>query len=316
MNNVHMHTLDLNLLRVFDALLEERSVTRAGARLGLSQSAVSHALSRLRRVIGDDLFTRTASGMTPTPRARDLGPGVHAALAHLQAALAPPHFDPLVSDRRFVVVAGGYACAVVVPDLVARMNEVAPRCELVVIEAAPDPLDQLDLRRADFVMGASRALPNRFGADVVVEDTLVWAVRRGHPLTRSAVDLETLAATQQVLIGRDRALFDEGRSVQAAWDEASGFEAALRAKGLTRRIGVTVPDSYSALSIIRRSNMAALIPRRLAIISLQAGFIETLETPYQSPTVSLALMYLRERLGEPALGWMQGLILEISSTLP
>src|SRR5260221_569745 len=92
---------DLNLLRVFDVLLEERSVTRTGARLGLTQSAVSHALNRLRYMLGDELFARGPGGMQPTPRAVEMGPQVHAALNQLQAALAPSDFDPATSEPRF-----------------------------------------------------------------------------------------------------------------------------------------------------------------------------------------------------------------------
>src|SRR5690242_3185465 len=97
--------LDLNLLRVFDVLLEERSVTRTGARLGLTQSAVSHALNRLRYVLEDDLFVRGSAGMSPTPRAVEMGPQVHAALNQLQSALAPSDFHALTTERRFAVVA-------------------------------------------------------------------------------------------------------------------------------------------------------------------------------------------------------------------
>jgi DNA-binding transcriptional LysR family regulator len=87
MNSMHLTNLDLNLLRVFDVLLEERSVTRAGARLGLTPSAVSHALSRLRYHLGDELFRRDAQGMKPTRRALEIGPSLHAALGQLQSAL-------------------------------------------------------------------------------------------------------------------------------------------------------------------------------------------------------------------------------------
>src|SRR6478609_7113684 len=115
-----MTTPDLNLLRVLDVMLEERSVTRTGARLGLTQSAVSHALNRLRYALGDDLFVRGFSGMQPTPRAADMGAQVHAALVQLQAALAPSDFSPAASERRFSLVAGSYPCAVLAPALVNR----------------------------------------------------------------------------------------------------------------------------------------------------------------------------------------------------
>src|ERR1700761_2637972 len=126
--------LDLNLLRVFDVLLDERSVTRTGARLGLTQSAVSHALNRLRYVLGDELFVRGPAGMQPTPRAVEMGPQVHAALNQLSAALAPSDFDPATSERRFTVVAGAYASAILAPALAGRLSETAPHCELLIAE--------------------------------------------------------------------------------------------------------------------------------------------------------------------------------------
>src|SRR6185369_3637112 len=100
--------LDLNLLRVFDVMIEERSVTRTGARLGLTQSAVSHALNRLRYAMNDDLFVRGPAGMQPTPRAVEMGPQIHAALNQLLSALSPADFDPATSERRFVIVSGAY----------------------------------------------------------------------------------------------------------------------------------------------------------------------------------------------------------------
>src|ERR1700754_4162455 len=126
------HNLDLNLLRVLDVMLEERSVTRAGARLGLTQSAVSHALNRLRYLLNDDLFVRGPSGMQPTPRAVEMGPQVHAALNQLQAALAPSDFDPATTERRFAVVAGAYASAVLAPPLASRLAEAAPQADLMI----------------------------------------------------------------------------------------------------------------------------------------------------------------------------------------
>src|SRR3954451_20260147 len=112
MNVPHLRTLDLNLLRVFVALLDEGSVTRAGARLGLTQSAVSHALNRLRYTLNDELFVRGPARLQPTRRALEIGPQVHAALPQLQTAIEPGGFDPATSDRRFTIAAGAYACAV------------------------------------------------------------------------------------------------------------------------------------------------------------------------------------------------------------
>ena len=126
MSEMHFNQLDLNLLRVFDALLDERSVTRAGDRLRLSQSAVSHALGRLRLTLDDELFVRRSTGMEPTPRALEIGPALHTALLQMQTALAPAGFDPATTERRFTISAGPYGCAVLMPLVVHTLQEQAP----------------------------------------------------------------------------------------------------------------------------------------------------------------------------------------------
>src|SRR5665213_1513409 len=189
-----MTTADLNLLRVFDVLLEERNVTRAGARLGLTQSAVSHALNRLRYALNDELFIRGPSGMQPTQRALEMGPQVHAALNQLQAALTYPDFDPRRSERRFSVAAGAYACAVLAPALVSRLSEDAPLVELVIVDRAGDVADRLDARRLDFVVGGIANAPERFARDAILVETMAWVVSRTHPLANApSVTLEALA---------------------------------------------------------------------------------------------------------------------------
>src|SRR5579864_7532393 len=141
--------LDLNLLRVFDVMLEERNVTRAGARLGLTQSAVSHALNRLRYALNDELFVRGPSGMHPTARAVEMGPQVHAGLMQLQAAVAPADFSPVTSERRFVLASGSYSSAVLTPSLVGRMATEAPLAELSIESYTVDVFDRLDAHRVD-----------------------------------------------------------------------------------------------------------------------------------------------------------------------
>ena len=149
MSELHFSNLDLNLLRIFDALLEERSVTRAGERLGLTQSAVSHALGRLRHLLGDPLFTRKSGGVEPTPRALEIGPALHAALRQLEEALSPTVFDPLTAERRFTLAAGPYACTILVPALVERLHQAAPKVELLIEAYGLDYHERLDAGRID-----------------------------------------------------------------------------------------------------------------------------------------------------------------------
>jgi DNA-binding transcriptional LysR family regulator len=313
---------DLNLLRVFDVLLEERSVTRAGARLGLTQSAVSHALNRLRYTLGDELFVRGPAGMQPTPRAVEMGPQVHAALNQLQAALAPSDFDPATSERRFAVVTGAYASAILAPPLASRLAQVAPQSELMIAELALDVLERLDARRVDFLIGSVLAAPDRFARETILTETLVWVVRKAHPVFQGeAIDLETLVSTPHVVIARNLpGLIEEGGErrpfvSRASWEDAGAFEAALAARGLTRRVGVSVPDTYTALAVASRTDMATLIPRRLAMLSAQGGRVKLIEPPYESPSVDVSLLYLRERLAEPAIVWMRDLIRAVAATL-
>ena len=118
--SVRFDSLDLNLLRVFEALMDERSATRAGTRLGLTQSAISHALNRLRYVLKDELFVRGPDGMQPTERAAEIAPRLRQGLLQLQLALSPSEFIPERTDRRFTIACTEYAGAVIIPPLIAE----------------------------------------------------------------------------------------------------------------------------------------------------------------------------------------------------
>ena len=314
---------DLNLLRVFDVLLEERSVTRTGARLGLTQSAVSHALNRLRYAMSDELFVRGPAGMQPTPRAVEMGPQVHAALNQLQAALAPADFDPATSERRFSVVTGAYASAVLAPPgLASRLAEAAPRAELTIAELALNVLERMDARRIDFMVGSVLAAPERFDRETILTEQLVWVVRAGHPTFQDVrVDLQRLVSVPHVVMARSMpGLLEDGGErrafvSRASWEDAGAFEVALASHGLTRQVGVSVPDTYTALAIASRTDMATLIPRRLALLSAQGGRVRLIDPPYESPSVDISLVYLRERLAEPAIAWMRDQIRAVASGL-
>lgn len=315
-----LQSLDLNLLRVLDVLLEERSVTRAGARLALSQSAVSHALGRLRHMLGDELFVRGPDGMRPTPRALEIGPQVHAALGQLQSALGPREFDPATSQRRFTIAAGAYSCAVLAPALVQRLAETAPGIELEIAEYNADAIERMDAREVDFLIGGMLSGPGRFARELLLQEELTWVIRASSPLARlPSVDLEALTSVPHIVISRRLRSGDtrveRGLVTRASWEDAGAFDAALAAAGLQRRVGVTVPDTYSALAIASRSDMATLIPRRLALLSAQGGKLKLIEPPYVSTPVEIGLSFLRDRLSEPSLTWMRDQLHEVARSL-
>jgi len=309
MNSMHIASLDLNLLRVFDVLLEERSVTRAGARLGLTPSAVSHALSRLRYHMGDELFRRDAQGMQPTRKALEIGPSLHSALAQLQSALTPADFDPTVSDHRFNVVAGPYACAILMPAVVAELQSRAPGVLLRIAENPPDLVEQLDSGQVDFVVASFATAPERFARERLINEALTWVVRVGHPICDGPVRLEDLVAVPHVVVvGRREGAGRPAINLRASWEDFGAFESELAKRGLRRRVGVVVPDTFSAVTIVARSEMAALIPRRLALLSAQSGRLALIDPPYETPPVDVTLLYRKDRLAEPPVAWMRDLI--------
>ena len=324
MHDLHFGSLDLNLLRVLDALLQERSVTRAGTRLGLTQSAVSHALSRLRYALGDELFIRSASGMQPTVRALEIGPAVHAALLQLHTALAVSDFEPALTERSFTVLAGPYACAVLIPALVGRLRAEAPLSSLRIGSVGSRLIEPLDSGRADVAIGGFDGAPERFAYEPIIGETLVWVVRAGHPAAGGRISLKTLAEIPHVLIGAlpgqgaadaDGAGGEAGLRRRSSWEDSGVLDRTLAAQGLSRRIGVIAPDSFSALAIASRTDMAALLPARLAEISIQAGRVVLLRTPYVSPPVEIGLLYRRDRATDPAQAWFLDLVREAAAAL-
>lgn len=314
-----MPSPDLNLLRVFDVLLEERSVTRTGARLGLTQSAVSHALARLRHMLNDELFVRGPTGMQPTPRALEVGTRLHAPMAQLQAALAPAAFDPATTERRFTIATGAYAAAVLAPALIGRLATLAPHAALVVNAYAPDLLEQLDTRASDFVIAGVISAPPRFAHETLIAEELVWAVGPQSPVAgRDAITLADIAAVPHVVVAARAAGEDmarRGLMTRASWDDAGALDAALSSQGLSRRVAATVPDTPTALAVASRSQLATLAPRRFAGAWAAAGVLKLFDLPYPAPDVDVRLMYLRDRLREPAIGWMLRLIEEVAVSL-
>ena len=244
--------IDLNLLRVFEALLEEGGVTRAGRRLGLTQSAVSHALNRLRYVADDPLFVRGAKGMQPTARALEIGARVRLGLAELDRALEPSSFTPATTTRRFNLAGSGYVCTVLGPQLMALQRQSAPDAEVRITPVSSGLVDALDSGRLDLAIGSFGRTPASYAKSLLFQDELVWVMRQGGADT--SLTLERLAAARHVMVaavddpetGRETVI-DQGLERQVMLGGGAAFHSALAAAGTLTPTVRRRPPMASAL---------------------------------------------------------------------
>ncbi len=254
---MNFRTLDLNLLRVFDAVMAEGNITRAAERLAMTQPAVSNALKRLKESLGEELLTRMPSGVKPTAFAEVLWPLVRESLGHLQQALEPAQHDPLAQPRVYRLAMVDAVAALLMPPLMARFQASGARAQ---IEVHPlvnrDPRDLLSRGEVDFALGhfpeavaAMAAQGNQ--APVrhrrLSENRFVCALRRDHPLAQAPLTLDSFCAADHVLVSFS------GR--------AHGFvDQALTSLNRSRRIVLTVNQFFTAALTVVGTDLLTVLP--------------------------------------------------------
>lgn len=246
-----MARLDLNLLRVFDALMAERHVSRAAARLGRSQPAVSHALSKLRRHFGDALLVRNDGAMAPTPRALELGAAVRRALSELDAATAPEtSFDPARAKRSFRLAMSDYNAHSLLPPLMTRLRLEAPGIDLVVHHAgrteAPDMVAKGDI---DLAVGVFPRPPEGVDRELLFRDRMVCIARRGRVPARG-VGLERFRKLPHLLVSFK--------------GEKTGVEQILGPVGKGLRYALIVEHFSSVGPVVAVTDLVAILSERIA----------------------------------------------------
>ncbi|MGZ3427399.1 MAG: LysR family transcriptional regulator, partial [Polyangia bacterium] len=252
MKRVHVEAFDLNLLLAFDALWTERNVTRAARRVGLTQSAMSHALGRLRAQFEDPLFQRTARGLSPTARAHALAPSVTQALTIVRRAVeSPAGFAPSALERTFTVGTTDYGELSILPRLMARLLREAPGVRLVVRPAIGSGERDLLSGAHDLILGVARPEGDGIRGEVLFSDSMVTVLRAGHPAARRPLTLARFAAMPHVLV-----------SPQGEGEAA--VDVALRERGLQRRIALRIPHFLSAPLVIAESDAVITLPERVA----------------------------------------------------
>lgn len=299
--------IDLNLLVVFNAVMDERSATRAGRKIGMSQPAVSNALNRLRHLMRDDLFVRGPEGMRPTARALELEVPIRRALAELEDALDPVSFDPAHAERTFTIATNDYMALTLLPYLAGYLIEEAPGVNIHTIPIEGRLFEKLDAQEADYgIMPLSaNDVPDRFGRLDVGSDHFVCMMRKDHPLARyQDIPLEEYAAARHVLVSHR--------------GDAHGFvDDELANMGLSRRIVIVVNHFGSAPMIVSSSDLIVTVPSRMAEKCTQFFDLHIVPSPISPPSNMIGgVMVWHKRLtNHPAHSWFRQMILRAGRDL-
>lgn len=298
MNEFHID--DLNLLRVLDAVLEDGSATAAARRLGMTQSAVSHALGRLRDQLGDPLVVRGGRGLVPTTRGEGLREPVRRALGELATALAPVRFDPATARVELRVSTVDYATVILLPGIVARVATEAPGVILVVVAGA-DPLPALEQGEADLAIGTPGPATEGMYGQRLFDDRFATVLRGGHPELDAPWDLGTFCRLRHVLI--------------APRGTAGGsVDPHLEALGRARRVVVRVPHFLAAAHVVAGSDAVCTLPERIARRVAPALGLVVRDPPLALPGFSIHQSWHARRHADPALRWLRRLIAEEAAT--
>ena len=261
--------IDLNLLKVFDAVYEDRNLVLAGRRLNLTQSAVSHALARLRELVGDDLFLRTGKGMVPTGRALAMAPALRDSLRRIEATLGVESFFPERSTRRFVMAANDHVTAVIVAPLARALQQTAPGVDLVIRPSTRlDLAEQIDLGRIDLAIGIFSQVPARMNTRTLMTQGEVMLMRKGHPASRRKLSLRdfakyplaTLSVGGQEEGAVDGFIVERGLARQSEMFDRHALEEALAQLQKVPRLRVTVPHALAIPALLRGSDLLSIVP--------------------------------------------------------
>jgi DNA-binding transcriptional LysR family regulator len=296
---------DLNLLRVFDAMMRERSVTRAGEQIGLSQPAVSAALQRLRDLLEDKLFVRLGNDMVPTPRAESLAPGIRDALEGLERLLVSERrFEPSRLERTFTLMGADFFGTLFIPPLMQVLNRHSRGINLRFLDSAAGDVERL--LKDDAI---DMALEREFEPPEYVSYAHLFAspfkivLRADHPAIAGLKPGENLSL--DTLCALDWAI----RSIDGSMN--GWTDAALEKLGRKRRVVLAVPTFHAVVASVKGGDIAAAIPEQFATaVGLSEG-LHVLEMPLAGPTPELRLYWHARRTRDPAHAWLREQIIDL-----
>jgi DNA-binding transcriptional LysR family regulator len=300
--NPDIRKLDLNLLKALDALLDERSVTRAADLLSLTQPAVSGMLNRLRESFDDPLFVRAQRGIVPTLRAEQLATPVKQLLADIEGMLQPQNFDPLTASMTIRIASTDYALRAVVVPFLSALRKKAPNIRVSVQPVDHQELQsQLDRGEIDLALVTPDAITPRLHAIALFDESYVCVMRADHPdALDNTLSLDRFCALDHALVS------PSGGGFHGVTDEA------LEKLGRLRRVTVSVSSFLVLPEILLYCDLIAIVPRRLAIPNVG---LTTLEPPVEIPGFRKTLTWHERTHRDAAHRWVRSLMVETVRTL-
>lgn len=307
MSNIHhinLAAIDLNLLVVFDALMTEQNVTRAGERLGLSQPATSNALGRLRRLLRDDLFIRTAAGLRPTVMAIALQQQLRPALAQIQTALwEQPPFNPATSDRLFAIGMSDYVEFTLLPRLMQVIQTQAPGASLQIRSGdRAKLLALLDSGEIDLACGLFPETSPLHREQLLFEEEYVCVCRQDHPLIGETLSLTDYLAVSHLLV-----------SIKE--DRIGRVDAILADQNQQRHIALSIPHFLAAPFIVAQTDLVATLARRIALPLATHQSLKLFPLPLPMPGFSVFMRWHQATANAPACQWLRSTLATLSRSL-
>lgn len=301
-----LRMLDFGLVAGLEALIEERHVSRAAARLGITQPAMSSALARLRILLGDPLLIRSGQGMVPTSRALALLAPVKRLLAAGREVLSTAEgFEPTSSHEIFRLIGTDYMQIVVLPPLLEKLELAAPGVNLLVRPANPMKVPELLANaQVDLGIGFLRDPPGNLHARLLLEEPSVCVARRPHPALNGRISLDQFCRLSHVRVTPSKA------GIYAAM-----IDEQLNHLRVTVRSALTVPGYLVAPAVAARTNLLAIVPKRVALVFAAAMPLQLLEPPIPIPPLRISLYWHDRSHRDPRHRWLRGLIAEIGAGL-
>jgi DNA-binding transcriptional LysR family regulator len=303
LNRIDLSRIDLNLLVLFEIVLEERHVGRAAGRLNLSPSAVSHGLGRLRRLLNDPLFLRTPKGVVPTERAMELAEPVADILTRMRNVISTAEpFNPATSTRRFTIGAPDGVSAVFLSPLLAELRRLGPLIDISVRQILPsggvrttggvwEPvLADLEARAMDIAVVPGDEVPARFASQPIYEEDFVIAMRAGHPFGKDPT-LDKFCLMQHLVVsltGGDYGFVDD----------------VLANHGRSRRVALTVPNFMLALTVVSETDLIAALPKTFIAMHAPRFGVTSVRSPLPLDRSCIRAITSKAALMDTGVAWL------------